>query len=333
MIAALRERVAQLLDRGLETGLQVPQDTGLLQIDPGALSAVLDLLDGSIDLLADVAEACEGGLAVGESDATLPPEQLGDLAFVARSELVEIRGVLQTSIDEDSKWQIAAQADRAAGRSVRALLPVESALREYEGLEPIERVWFDLDDTLEIRRRFVRFWLEVQRADTPAGDALRSALERIAMMIADLRQDPIYPFLRLDDRLDLRALQKRILRWLDDPEAECDDGGGPEEAGAAGGRLWQDASGFFNLLMQIQRREELRERDLVDLGRALRRLQDEGGGDGPLERETYDELRDELLGMASREADLDAILLREKPVPAADLESAVRKLHEKLLHR
>ena len=200
-------------------------------------------------------------------------------------------------------------------------------MREYRGLEPRRRVWFDLEDTLEIRRRFIRFWLEVQRKESPTGDDLRPALERVAMMIDDLRQDSIYPYLRLDDRLDLRALQKRILSWL---EGASSDGSGEAESGR---RLWQDASGFFNLLMQIQRREELREHDLVQLGRVLRRLHDEGGGSKPMGRELFAELRELLLDMAGRESSLDQILVRDEPVSQDDLETAVRKVHSKLLHR
>ena len=322
MTSGLLKRVDRLLADGLGAGLQVPQDTGLLHIDPKSLETVLELVDGTVDLLADVATKCEEGLEVDNPDVTLPPQQLGDLAFVARSELVEIRGNLQASIDQDSKWQIAAQSDRAAGRSVRALLPVESALREYEGKEPIRRVWFDLDDTLDIRRRFVRFWLEVQAESSPADD-LRPSVERVAMMIGDLRQDPIYPYLRLDDRLDLRALQKRMLAWLEEPSRDAE----------TGRRLWQDATGFFNLLMQIQRREELREHDLVQLGRVLRRLQDEGGGSRPMSRKTQAELREQLLDMAGRESSLDEFLIRDEPVSPDDLEAAVRKVHSKLLHR
>ena len=91
MTGPLLQRVGELLDRGLEAGLQVPQDTGLLKIDPRALDAVVDLVDGTMDVLADVATACEQGLDLDEAEVTLPPQQLGDLAFVARSEL-EARG-------------------------------------------------------------------------------------------------------------------------------------------------------------------------------------------------------------------------------------------------
>lgn len=318
-------RIGRLLDLGLEAGVQVPQDTGLLQLDQRALATVLSLLDGSIDALADVATACDQEIRVDEAEVTLPPSQLGDLAFVGRSELVEIRGTLQASIDRDSKWQIAAQADRAAGRSVRALLPVESALREYSGLEAEKRSWFDLEDTLAIRRRFVCFWLEVRRIEAPQNQDIEPALGKVAGMIADLRQDPIYPFLRLDDRLDLRALQKRILAWLDGSRGE------ESEEAEAGLRLWQDASGFFNLLMQIQRREELREHDLVQLGRVLRKLHD--AGDEELDAKEYAEVRELLLDMASREAAIDAILLDEAPRSVKQVESAVRKLHSKLLKR
>ncbi|MDA8020535.1 MAG: hypothetical protein MPN21_24110 [Thermoanaerobaculia bacterium] len=325
MIGPLRKRIAELLDRALEAGLQVPQDTGMLSIDPSALESVVVLVDETIDALADVATACEEELETGEVEASLPPAQLGDLAFVARSELAEIRDNFRSAIDQDSMWQIAAHADRAVGRSVRALMPVESALREYEGLEPQPRVWFDLDDTLEIRRRFVRFWLEVHRVDSPGGDELVTALERVASMIEELREDSIYPYLRLDDRLDLRALQKRILAWLERQQKDSDEI-------ESGRRLWQDASGFFNLLMQIQRREELRENDLIQLGRALRRLQDEEG-DRLLKPKTQAELSEMLLEMAGRESSLDKILVSDDPVSANTMETAARKLHAKLLRR
>lgn len=318
----LLQRVSDLVDQGLETGLQVPQDTGLLNIDGVALDQVVELVEGTVEALAEVAEACDAGLELDDPDVSLPPQQLGDLAYVARAELLELRASLQKSIDNDSKWQIAAKADRASGRSVRALLPVESALREYCGLESMRRRWFDLDDTLAIRRRFVRFWLEAKRIDQSSDDGLQPALERVAMMIGDLRQDKIYPFLRLEDRLDLRALQKRILAWLQDAQKGVD-----ADARSDGHRLRQDASGFFNLLMQIQRREELREHDLLLVGRVLSRLQDDAGG-------TLDsELRGQLLDLAAREGELDMLLIAEEPAPLGDVEKAVRKVHKQLLQR
>lgn len=320
------DRVESLMKRGLESDLQVPSDTGLLKVDQPEIESALAFVRDAAEFLADTSEffsaerGDETSYDAGPAEATLSDGELADLAFLAGTELEDLQWQEEQAKKTGRPWHYVALADRASGRAVRALLPIEAALRERLGLPAIDRSWFDLDDTLAIRRRFVEFWLVIKRAAQPRGQALRRAFADVESRIAGLRTHPIYPYLRIDDRLELRSLQKRILAWMQEAEA---GGEGVEEDGR---HLWQDLEGFFDLLMQINRRDELRSHDRLLAGRLLRHLDDVQG----LADRVPESIHRQMLDLASQESSLDELLLRPEPAAFAEYREPIRRLQARL---
>ena len=315
--AELLQRTGGLIDRSLSQRFQVPQDTGLLTLDPTLADRVLETLTETIELLRAVTQYFDDGAMLPLSASGLSTQDVADLAFVGRTEIVEIRENLLAAKATRNTWKVASEADRAVSRATRSLVSLEAALRELLGLEVTERRWFDLGDALEIRRQYVRLWLETVRAGNPEGAAIAPTLKRFSDLIAILRREKIYPFLRIDDRLELRNLQKRIFAYLEDP------GSDPQQAAR---RLWQDLSGFIHLLMQVSRREELREHDRLVVGRVYREVVDADARSGPLSAESHKN----LLDLAALDPDLDHLLLDPQPAKALAYQEPIRRLRAKL---
>ncbi|MEM1180377.1 MAG: hypothetical protein AAGM22_18685 [Acidobacteriota bacterium] len=314
---ALLQRLTEHIEGGQKLKIIVPQDTGFFTLDPELVEGILVLLNATVATMRQVTETFEEA-APERGASTLAPQEVADLAFVCRTELVELEKSLRQASEAKNLWKTAAEADRAVARAIRAMIPIESSLREYAGLDPIERTWFDLDDALAIRRRFVDFWLECKRRGNPEGPDLKTAFQVFSQGIADLRQDALYPYLRIDDRLQIRSLQKRILAHMEKD---------PESRGLEGRRLWQDLVGFFDLLMHIQRREELREHDRLLVGRVCRLLFDLKHLPEHLPQETHEQLR----SLASLEPTLDVLLLPDQPARSADYRQPLETLRAKLV--
>ena len=264
----LLARVTDLIDRQQGVAITSPVDTGHFSIEPERIRSILGFLAETVRLLRDIggyfelegasrdvdeiaAEDDAGFLReIGAGISTeLASREVADLAFMGSSEILDIRRDLEAAVAEQNFWKIVAHADAGLGRAARALIPIESAMREYEGLPAMRRRWENLEDSLEIRRQYGMLWRAVQRAGQPQDDELPANLRKIAHRIAILRRLKIYPLLRIDDRLSIRQLQKRILACLDRP-GEVD-----------GRSLWQDLVAFFGLLRQVNNRHELREHD------------------------------------------------------------------------
>lgn len=317
---ALLAQVAQLLEKGLTLRIVIPQDTGLFRLDPQRTEDILALTREAPAVLAQVLDTFDEQPDRPLPDPVLSPQELADLAFIGRGELLEIGKGLEQAIDSGNMWKIASRGDRATTRTVRALIPIEATLRQYDGLEPIERRWFDLDDALEVRRHFVDLWLLAHRRKDQGAGPVRDRLGAVVGYIDRLRRAPIYPHMRIDDRLQIRSLQKRIHQCLEEGE-----GGGSEQDAR---RLWQDTVGFFDLLMHISRREELRDHDRLLVGKALREVRDTHPRKADRAR---NELRERLLTLACQEPALDALLLAPEPPPIDAYREPLEALRKRLV--
>jgi hypothetical protein len=315
--AELLQRTGDLIDRSLSQRFHVSQDTGLLTLDPTLADRVLGTLHETIELLRAVTHYFDDGASLPPSASGLSTQDVADLAFVGRTEIVEIRESLQGAKERRNTWKIASEADRAVSRATRSLVSLEASLTELLGLPARERRWFDLGDALEIRRQYVRLWLEVVRAGNPEKGAVTPLLKRFSDQIAILRREKIYPFLRIDDRLELRQLQKRIFALLEDP------GPDPEQAAL---RLWQDLSAYIHLLMQVSRREELREHDRIVIGRVYREVVDADAKSALLSAENHQN----LLELAALDPELDRLLLQPSPGKALDYKAPVGRVRAML---
>lgn len=341
---ALLERVTAQIDRSQGVQIMVPHDTGCISLGDDFLHGIDTLLEESIELMQEVvvcyeaktgktAPVAAGGgddpeaglMEIGAQIASeLATREIADLAFFGRRQLVDARGNLQRARDRqrsrerDNVWEIISHADTGLRRMGKALIALESAMREYEGLAPIERHWEDLEDALEIRRTYGQFRRAILRGGEelgPAGPAgqLRNAARRIAI----LRDRKIYPYLRIDDRRQIRSFQKQIAAWLERTDEAADEDGG---------RLWQDLVAFSRLLTQVNHREELREHDRELVARTIYRLFTHRPPPSEMPAEVLASL-DSLFG---RDDQLDQMLLQPHAHPPADWREPLMRIQTQL---
>ncbi len=313
----LLEEVAELIEHGQGLKFVVHHDTGLLALEPDLIDKILAMLLRTATLMRKVTESFENGPPTKAPRATLSPQEVADLAYVCRAELVEAHRKLGQILNTKDIWKIAAEGEQAVARAIRALIPIEAAIREFLGHEPLGRSWLDFQDALTIREKLIEFWLYAKKNGTPVFWNQRSSFQKILDRITDLRQDPIYPYLPIDDKLSLRALQKRVLGFLEET------GPNTEEKGR---RLWQDLISFFDLLMHINRREELKSHDLSLLRRVNRGHSHLTDNNDFMPRELHDQLK----SLASQDPALDELLIRDWPARTFEYKEPIQRLLAKL---
>ena len=277
---SLLQSLEDLLDQTRDVDFFIPDDTGLFQIDDALIRTILDLLESILSTMHEIAAHYDAQdhtkveEDVGEADllkelgahisSQMAAQEIVDLAFVSRVQLKDLVSSIEQGMAEQKIWQIASDADTSLRRAGRALIALESSIREYEGLPMQRRYWQGVDDALAVRRAYAAFRRKILTKDAtgdhPSGARLKERLRDVGGEIATLRVSEIYPYLRIDDRLELRRLQERIAGWLDQ--------GSDEEKGR---RLWGDLEGFAQLLAEISRRQELREHDRKVVGELWQR--------------------------------------------------------------
>lgn len=342
---SLMQQVSDLLDELQGVDFTIPEDTGYFSIEDDLVRRVRSLTRAAADLMRDVmvcyeaeatADDAEDDIDASDDEAFLKEigaqissrlavEEVSGLAFVSRGQLLDILGALDKAVHENQVWSVASHADAALRRSGRALIALESAMRECEGL-PVEfRQWQDLDDSLEVRRIYSQFRRAILASagdtdpDTAPEDPeeLTERLRKAANRIAVLRKLEIYPFLRIDDRLEIRRLQKRIEAWL---------AGAGDHSPSAGAELWSDLISFARLLSQINLRQELREHDRLVVDSLWRKFFAAEGGPAELKPADLSPF-EPLLG---RDDDLDHILLNPGEHTVQDLKDPLERLRKEL---
>ncbi|MCP4660096.1 MAG: hypothetical protein GY856_32240 [bacterium] len=330
----LLERIGNLIDQTQTVDFSIPEDTGYFSIDDDLVRQVRKVIRLAADLIReimefyDVASGHEGEISTDSDTAFLKEigaqiasqmavQEVTGLAFVSRGGLLDMQDALDSAIESRSIWKVASCADAGLRGAGRALIALESAIREYEGLPAKYRCWQNIDDALEIRRLYGQFRRTILRGDTPESDELTPRLRRAADRIANLRDLDIYPLLRIDDRLEIRRMQKRILTWLE---------GEGDHRQEDGERLWEDLTSFARLLAAINHREELCEHDRLAVNGIFRRLF-EGGPVSERISSGHLAILEPLLG---REDDLDHIILHPDEHRTQDLRAPLERLREEL---
>jgi hypothetical protein len=227
-------------------------------------------------------------------------QEIADLIFLARADL---RGALQdliAAIDQEDFLRVASSCDAGMRTLKRTLISVESALYDFEGLEPPMRVWSDLEVSLSTRRLYADLRREVLRGPLPGDPEIADRLAIIHDHLDHLREVDLYPLLRFDDRVTMRELRRRISAWIvADPHDLV-----------AGHRLWQDLMGFAELLEEVNHRQELRQHDRALLRRAYNQL----FGRAAQLRTVSADLLAQLDALYGLDDDLDALLRSREQV-------------------
>ncbi|HXT51246.1 MAG TPA: hypothetical protein VN811_09415, partial [Thermoanaerobaculia bacterium] len=259
------ERLGAVVEELQGIHFQVPEDD--LAVARGALFAprLAQWLRQAIDLLEAVqahyeragvpeqeVRAADSLHDIGHLISTeIAGQEVTDLVFLARADL---RGALQdliASIDQEDFLRVASSCDAGLRTLKRTLISVESALHDFEGLQPPMRLWTDLEVSLQTRSLYAEVRREVLRPPGSDDTALPDRLASLHDRLHKLRELDLYPLLRFDDRVAMRELRRRISSWIvaDPPDL------------GAGRHLWQDIVGFAELLKNVSHRQELRQHD------------------------------------------------------------------------
>lgn len=244
-----------------------------------------------------VFDACFEALVEPAAVPTPPSlgQRVADASFMARWELHRKRGAVHHAAARDDARGLLSECCSGRRRVLKATSGVERLLSQverrpsvFEGLYRTERKL-----AVDTRAAYFAFVSRLPAEDPDAGALEGRALERGVRLagteIAKLMGRDVYEDLRVEDRLELRTLQRRLLAWLL----------GPRDV-QEGRRLLSDLSAFASLLMEVNRRPVLVEHDRE----LLQRLQ------VALHRGVVDAaaLRDELPTLRGRDPDLDDLI-------------------------
>jgi hypothetical protein len=327
---ALLQGVSRLIEMREEVQVFVPTDTGLFSLSEELIQGVENLLTEASQLMAEVTDHYdqlvpeegedEENFLTPQSDEIRIASQISAIAFVARSQTLETQEDLQRATETGNPWKVGALADTGVQRAMRGLIALEEVMCEFAGMPSKDRHWKDMDDALEIRRLYAQFRRAILRDGTPDPAELPARLRKVTHRINILRDLKIYPFLRIDDRLEIRRMQKRIHALLErdnDAERKID-----------GRHLWQDLESFAQLLRQVNLREELILHDrrvVAEVSSALFR------GDRS-SKKVPAAVRKRLESLQGKDDTLDEMLLRAEELDPIELKPILDRLNNAMVN-
>jgi len=246
-------------------------------------------------------------LAVEAGDSTV--HGVEDVAFLVQLELRQ-RAERLTRIGEGSTvLTVVGECESALRRIAKGLGAIDLAIARAEEVPPLLDFSSELESSLLVRGAYAKFRTNLLAHGTPRPEELYGFLRAAGTAIAVLVGWQAYPLLRVRDRLQLRELQQRILGWLR-PENRDDR--------TEGARIWQDVVTFVDMLMHVNRRQELLEHDACRLSELLAELGEGAASEGSVARaRTLLGLDDELDAFLAAAGPHDARALRDLLAPIA----------------
>lgn len=250
--------------------------------------------------------------------ANQPPkawQRVADVSFMARWELDRKQRAIAVAERADGDRALLSECCSIRRRVVRATSGVEQVLAEVEGCPSVFEGFYRTERqcAVETRAAYLSFASGLRGVDDEHVPVVRG-LRLAGISIARLIGRDIYQDLWVDDRLQIRELQRRLLDWL----RHC---GEPLE----GRRLIGDVQAFAALLMQVNRRSVLMEHDqnvLHQFRMALRQ---------PLVDETT--WSSVLSSVRGRERQLDQLIDARTPLVPHLWEATVERVLEDLTLR
>ncbi len=305
-------RLDDMISQVESAEVRVPEDSALISLATDLVPKVTHLVREGIDLLATIEATYGPAYDSFENEEPSSLSQIGlqistefaardliDMVFFARADLKNSLEVLIASAThQHDQMTLASNCESGLRRLRKALISVESAIFEFEGHTPPKRHWFDVEVSLQIRKLYWNLRRETGEESRTKNKSLERRLRSVLYRILAFRELGVYPFLRVDDRVNMRQLMKRILDWLNSNERN--------EALAR--RLWQDLSNFAEILVQVSHRQELQDHDLRLVSKAWRALFPFGAK----RRTVPDELLAELQSLLGLDDELDR-LITDKP--------------------
>lgn len=244
-------------------------------------------------------------------------QRIVDLAYMARWELHrEQEGFGQLPPDKEA-WAVIGDCGRACRRLITSAIAIEDAVCAYEGLHRTLHALYhrELGRSLEVRRAYAVFRHTIMAGGPSAADDVRDHLRRAAIGIAQLVGSGVYGELRASDRMRLEDLRGLVNEWLS----------GHREADTLTGlRLWQDIQNIAELLLEVNKRAELREYDQAVAAEAYTRL---FHGEQPPQRIPQD-LEARLRNLFGRDEELDRLIAKADSSSIADWRQPLERVLE-----
>jgi hypothetical protein len=305
----------------------VPDDTGSLSAAASSAPQVIELIARTISLLEAVQDHYEqnpgivedqlatiGSLdSIGaEISTVIAAQEIRDLAFVANGQIKSCLKRLERAVETDNVVNTVAGCDDAVSRLRKGLIPLEAILSDFEGASHPDRQWIDMELLLRTRRLYGQLRRELMALGEPRDQELVLRLSELARRIIRLRLDEIYIHLRISDRVQIRALLKRIESWL-----------ASEQRSLKTGRvIWSELRTFVNLLAQINNRQELHEHDRDVIGRVYQALYRGTRPPAVIPAAVLDELR----SLEGLDDELDSLILHSSSEHAEDWQGPLQRL-------
>lgn len=329
---SLFRRVVRLLDAAVTVEFNIDDEPGCLALAALSAPMIAEVLRDGVVLLDEVRSYYESDRVRAAAERQDPEslndigalistqvaaQEISDLAFVTRSEVRHSLAALEVAIGSQDPPRIVVRCDDAVQRLRRGMIPLENAIGEYEGVAPPTRVWWDLEISLRIRSRYAGLRHRVVTAPPPTQGDLRTRIEQVTRELAQVRSAEIYRFMRIDDRIQMRALYRRMVLWL---ERE----GGDDLV--EGQRLWQELVSFVELLVGINNRQELQAHDQRVIARACQELLEAE----PRPSRVPESLIEELENVVGRDDQLDRLILEGGSSGPTEWEGTLLRLREAL---
>jgi len=231
--------------------------------------------------------------------------RIADLAFLGRLELRQkMAGLTGLPATADS-WRIISAAGSCLRHIQKSLAALEAVIAQTVGISPVLNSNDDTAQSLAAREAYAGFRRQLREVSRmpDVSDRLQGA----ATCISHLFDLAVYRDLRISDRVQLRRLLERILRW-----------GGPAQQSEAGERIWQDLSACATLLAEISKRQELQEHDERTCQEIRRRL--------AAAPELPADVRPLLASLAGRDEELDDLLFTDREIDRGTALAAIQRL-------
>ena len=325
------DRFRDLIEQVEGADVRVPEDSALISLATDLVPKVTHLLRAGIALLSDLETFYGPGASPEAEDpdslsqiglqisAEFAARDLGDMSFFARTDLKNsLELLIASATHKQNQMILASNCESGLRRLRKALISVESASYEFEGQPAPERQWIDVEVSLQIRKLYWNLRRETGGLTDNKDQPLETRLRAVLYRILAFRELSVYPFLRVDDRVNMRLLLKRILDWLNGDERDV----------AEARKLWLELSSFAEILVQISHRQELRDHDLRLVSKAYRTLFRFGGR----RRTMPDDLMAELQSLLGLDDELDRLIASPTVRPVESWRLPLKRLQASLSH-
>ena len=211
-----------------------------------------------------------------------PIDRAADLAFIMRMELMHKQRGLENALSRP-RIHLLAECETCQRRLTEGLSALHTCLTGSSQPPSMKGI----QASLVTRQAYAKFRTQVAVLPRVEADqaSLRKGLRAAGTLIAILVGSEAYPQFRVSDRHHVSLLQRRILAFLAEPTSL-----------SAGMDLYHDFKAFVELLALINRRQDLRQHDLLQMQHWLLELDNEPERvDEPLAR--LERYRPQLYGL------------------------------------